>query len=103
HLCEESNLSAELDAAAVPVHRLAMEAERAGLAGSALNLALHGGDDYELLFTARPEAKVPRSVAGVAVTRIGRMGRGKGQPQMVLRHQDGRLTTLEPRGWEHFK
>ena len=103
HLCEESGLAAELDAAAVPVHRLAMEAERAGLAGAAIDLALHGGDDYELLFTARAGTKVPRRVAGVVVTRIGRMvSRRKGRTQMVLRDQDGRLT-LEPRGWEHFK
>jgi thiamine-monophosphate kinase len=103
HICEESSLSAEIDAAAVPVHRLATKAERSGLAGSALELALHGGDDYELLFTARPGAKVPRSVGGVAVRRIGRMvARRKGREQMMLRDQDGLLTTLEPRGWEHF-
>ncbi|HET8636682.1 MAG TPA: thiamine-phosphate kinase [Acidobacteriaceae bacterium] len=104
HICEESSLSAEIDAAAVPVHRLATKAERSGLAGSALELALHGGDDYELLFTARPEAKIARSVAGVAVTRIGQMvARKKGRAQMMLRDEDGRLATLEPRGWEHFK
>jgi thiamine-monophosphate kinase len=104
HICEESGLAAEVDATAVPVHRLAVEAERAGLAASALDLALHGGDDYELLFTARPEAKIPRSVAGVAVTRIGCMvARRKGRRQMALRDEDRGLTTLEPRGWEHFK
>ena len=104
HLCEESGLAAELDASAIPVHGLAMYAERARLAGSALDLAIHGGDDYELLFTARPGVRVPKEVAGIAVTRIGRMvARRKGRPQMVLRDQDGRLTTLEPRGWEHFK
>ncbi len=104
HICDESGLTAEVDAAAIPVHQLTMEAQRAGLAGTAIDLALHGGDDYELLFTARPGAKVPRRVAGVTVTRIGRMvTRRKGRPQMMLRDQDGRLTTLEPRGWEHFK
>lgn len=104
HICEESGLAAEIDAAAVPVHRLAIKAERSGLTGSALELALHGGDDYELLFTARPGVKVPRKAARVAVTRIGRMVvRRKGQPQMALRDGDGRLSVLEPRGWEHFK
>ena len=104
HICEESGLSAELDAAAIPVHELALDADRSGLVRSALDLALHGGDDYEVLFTARQRAKIPRRVAGVAVTRIGRMvARRKGQPQMVLRDQNGRLTPLEPRGWEHFR
>jgi thiamine-monophosphate kinase len=104
HICEESRLAAELDAAAIPVHRLAVEAERAGLGRPALELALHGGDDYELLFTARPGARVPRRVAGVAVTRIGRMvAWRKGRPRMMLGGEDGRLVALEARGWEHFK
>ncbi|MGB7191788.1 MAG: thiamine-phosphate kinase, partial [Acidobacteriaceae bacterium] len=104
HICEESGLAAELDAAAIPVHRSALEAERAGLSESSLELALHGGDDYELLFTARPGAKVPRTVAGVAVRRIGQMvARRKGRPRMMLRDENGRLSTLEARGWEHFK
>jgi thiamine-monophosphate kinase len=104
HICDESGLAAELDAAAIPVHRLAVKAERAGLSKSALELALHGGDDYELLFTARPAARVPQKVAGVAVTQIGRMvARRKGRVQMVLRDEDGRLSPLEASGWEHFK
>ena len=36
---------------------------------------LHGGEDYELLFTARPEAAVPEQIAGVPVTRIGEITR----------------------------
>lgn len=104
HLCEESGLAAELDAAAIPVHRLAVEAVRAGWVLSARDLALHGGDDYELLFTVRAGAKVPRSVAGVEVHQIGRMvARRKGRPQIMLRDEDGRLSALEARGWEHFK
>lgn len=104
HLCEESNLAAELDAAAIPVHQLAAEAQRAGLAGSAMELALHGGDDYELLFTARPGTKVPGKVAGIAVTRIGRMvARRKGRARMMLRDEDGPESALEARGWEHFQ
>lgn len=104
HLCDESGLAAELDAAVIPVHRLAVEAERAGMARSALELALHGGDDYELLFTARPGAKVPRRVGGVAVREIGRMvARRKGRGRMMLRGKDGRWSALEARGWEHFR
>lgn len=104
HLCEESVLAAELDVAAIPVHRLALEAERTGMARSALGLALHGGDDYELLFTAPQGAKVPHRVAGVAVREIGRMvARRKGRHPMMLREKDGRLSALEPSGWEHFR
>jgi thiamine-monophosphate kinase len=103
HLCDESGLAAELDAAAIPVHRLAAEAERDGLE-LALELALHGGDDYELLFTAPQGARVPRRVGGVAVREIGRMvTRRKGRSRMMLREKDGRVSALEPRGWEHFR
>lgn len=101
HICEESGVAAELDAEAIPVHALAMEAERRGWAASGLELALHGGDDYELLFTAGPEARVPGKIAGVAVHRIGRMVSGRSG--IKLRGEDGRVTALEPSGWEHFR
>lgn len=104
HLCEESGLAAELDATSIPVHRLALEAQHRGLAPSALNLALHGGDDYELLFTASPAGRVPQKIAGVPIHKIGRMAaRRKGRPRMMLRNEYGQLSAIEPRGWEHFK
>lgn len=104
HICEESGVAAELDAEAIPVHALAMEAERKGWAASAMELALHGGEDYELLFTAGPEARVPRSVAGVPVHRIGRIVRRMARrPQVMLRDADGSVRALEARGWEHFR
>ncbi|HEX5234091.1 MAG TPA: thiamine-phosphate kinase [Silvibacterium sp.] len=99
HVCEESGLAAELDAAAIPVHALAVEAQREGRVGSALDLALHGGDDYELLFTAAAGARIPRRVAGVEVRRIGRMVRGR--PRLWLKDESGRRE-IEARGWEHF-
>jgi len=91
HLCEESRVAAEVDAAALPVH-----------SGATLEQALNGGEDYELLFTASPEARVPRRIAGVAVTRVGRMVRPrKGRPAVTLVSSQGRQA-LVPRGWEHF-
>jgi thiamine-monophosphate kinase len=36
-----------------------------------LSLALHGGDEYELLFTARPNRRIPTQIAGVPISRIG--------------------------------
>ena len=91
HLCEESGLRAEVDAALLPLGRAAM-----------LNDALHGGDDYELLFTAGASARVPRRIAGVPVRRIGTMLRSRsGQPQMVLL-DDGRARPLRAEGWQHF-
>lgn len=91
HLCEESGLRAEVDAALLPVGRAAT-----------IEDALHGGDDYELLFTADAGARIPRSIAGVPVHRIGRMVRRQaGRPQMMLM-KDGRRSELKPEGWQHF-
>lgn len=103
HICDESGLTAELDAGLIPVHPLAAQAERDGWIASAMDLALHGGEDYELLFTASPHAKIPRKVAGSEVHRIGRMKRKSRGPRMVLRDRDGRVRALEARGWEHFR
>ncbi len=91
HLCEESGVAADIDAAALPVH-----------AGATLKQALHGGEDYELLFTAPPTARISRSIAGVPVTRIGRMVPRRGnRPAITLRTEKG-PEPLQPQGWQHF-
>jgi thiamine-monophosphate kinase len=91
HLCDESGLAAEIDAAALPVD-----------ARATLEQALHGGEDYELLFTAPPKSFIIKQLSGVSVSPIGRMKkRGKG-PQVTL-ERDGVRTELVPAGWEHFR
>jgi thiamine-monophosphate kinase len=92
HICEESGVAAEVDEAALPV-----------AAGATLEQALNGGEDYELLFTAAEGTRIPRAIAGVRVTRIGRMMRRGGKRALVtLRSADGAARALEARGWEHF-
>ncbi len=91
HLCEESGVAAEVDAAALPA---AFGVTRAQ--------ALHGGEDYELLFAAAPATRVPRALDGVRVTRIGRvLRRDRGAPRVTLLG-DGGPRALAARGWEHF-
>ena len=103
HVCEESDLAAELDAAAIPVHALALQAEHDGWVPSAMALALHGGEDYELLFTAPRWTPIPRTMAGVNIHPIGQMmKRRPRRPRIVLRERDGHETALESGGWEHF-
>jgi thiamine-monophosphate kinase len=98
HLCDASNVAAEIDAARLPIHPLA----RALGQPAAQAAALHGGEDYELLFTAPPDGFIPRALAGVPVTCIGSIERaGRGRPQMSLL-EDGNSMPLEPRGWEHL-
>ena len=91
HLCAESGLAAEVDAAALPLHPAA-----------SLDQALNGGEDYELLFAASPKAKLPRKIAGVAVSCIGRLlPARRGRPQVTLLTPEGPRPLL-PHGWEHF-
>jgi thiamine-monophosphate kinase len=91
HLCQESGLAAEIDSEAIPVD-----------ARATLEQALHGGEDYELLFTASPKTKVPRQLGGVLAHSIGRMKkRGKGPQVQLLRR--GKPAALAAAGWEHFR
>jgi thiamine-monophosphate kinase len=100
HLCEASGVAAEIDPAKLPLHPLA----RSLAPQAALEAALHGGEDYELLFTASAEAAVPRAVGGVPATCIGQIVRtGRGRPTVSLLEPGGARTPLTPRGWEHLR
>lgn len=67
-----------------------------------LQLALHGGDDYELLFTIPPtKAKIlPKSFQGLALTAIGEVTKKRG---VLLVDKNGRARKLVPRGWDPFR
>ncbi len=98
-LCEASSVAAEIELAALPLHPLA-----AARGAEALRLALDGGEDYELLFTASPATKVPRSIGGVPITRIGQVvERAKRRPLVVQIGSDGSRRALRPGGWEHLR
>jgi thiamine-monophosphate kinase len=91
HLCEESGVSAEIRAAALSLG-----------SGATRQMALHGGEDYELLFTAPVSAKIPRKIAGVAMTAIGGIQASRSRlPRVTLVSEDGK-SLLDPQGWEHF-
>jgi len=92
HICEESRVTAIVDANKIPVSR-----------GADLELALHGGEDYELLFTAPRRARVPALIAGTAVTEIGEIrNRGDYSSAIQILGDNGRVRPLPHRGWEHF-
>ncbi|MEO7970759.1 MAG: thiamine-phosphate kinase [bacterium] len=101
HLCKESNVGAVIDAAQIPIDKLVTEiCGRRAL--DPLMLALHGGEDFELLFTVKPEnvSKLPTRVDGVPVTCIGTI---KEQSAGVSIAEGSRVWNLEPGGWEHFR
>lgn len=95
HICEESGVGAEIRAALIPRARVGRPAHEIDL-----DLALHGGEDYELLFTARPGRRIPKKIAGVAITQIGQIVRRRG---MFLEEENRASSELKPRGWEHFR
>jgi thiamine-monophosphate kinase len=67
-----------------------------------LALALNGGEDFELLFTVRPDdvARLPKRVDGVTVTHIGEV---TSQPDSIKIAERNRTWDLRPEGFEHFK
>lgn len=95
HICEESGVGAEIHASLIPRARVGKSQRQVDL-----DLALHGGEDYELLFTARPGKRIPKQIAGVAITEIGRIVRGS---RIVVEDEKGAVFELRPRGWEHFR
>jgi thiamine-monophosphate kinase len=104
HLCTASNVAAEIETALLPLHPLTRTKSPEAALDQALRWALHGGEDYELLFTAPPSASVPRNIAGVPLTRIGEIRRaGRNRPLMTVIDPEGTRTALEPGGWEHLK
>jgi thiamine-monophosphate kinase len=94
HICEESGVGAEIQAEAIPRAHIGQSAEKVDL-----KFALHGGDDYELLFTVSPRKRIPRAIAGVPITQIGRI---TGDKSLFLVDQ-GRHRILKPEGWQHFQ
>jgi thiamine-monophosphate kinase len=95
HICEESGVGAEIWAEEIPRALLGTPPKPVEL-----DFALHGGEDYELLFTARPGRRVPSKISGVLITCIGQITRRK---QVSLIEQTGARSPFEPGGWEHFR
>jgi len=93
HICEESGVGAEIHADVIPRARIGRPAFEVDL-----KFALHGGEDYELLFTAPRGQLVPNRIAGVRVTEIGQIRRGHGL--YLITH--GQRAELKPKGWQHF-
>ncbi|TAM79519.1 MAG: thiamine-phosphate kinase [Acidobacteria bacterium] len=93
-LCEASGVGAKVDAWRIP-----------GPAGvqpkRSLELALNGGEDYELLFTVpkRKMTKLPRSHRGVPLRCIGQVCRSQ---DVLLVHEDGECSALAAAGYDHF-
>jgi thiamine-monophosphate kinase len=100
HLCKASGIGAAVWAPKIPVVKIPPEFGWLGL--DPLQLALDGGEDYELLFTVPKKfsGRLPRKIKGVPVTVIGEITREK---KVVLLGPDGKSSLLQPRGWDPFR
>jgi len=90
HLCDESSVAAEVDAALLPMSP-----------GATLAQALHGGEDYELIFTAPANARIPKSIAGFQSRRLPHRLAPVKPPPVTLPH-DTRPPAPRTAGLEHF-
>ena len=93
-LCEASGAGAKVDAWRIP-RPGAISPKRS------LDLALNGGEDYELLFTVPKVrmARVPRSQCGVPLHWIGRFCRSR---EVLLADENGDCSPLKAAGYDHF-
>jgi len=92
HICSESGVGASLISNRIPIAK-----------NADLDLALNGGEDYELLFTARRKTKIPARIAGISVTEIGEIRNRRDYSSAIqILEDNGKVRLLPQRGWEHF-
>ncbi len=101
-LCAASDVGSRINEAALPIHPGVLAWERLRKK-SPLEVALSGGEDYELLFTTRKEERLEkwRAEFETPLTRIGEVT--KASEGVLLVTLDGERRALEPAGWDHFR
>ena len=98
-LCAAGGVGARLEGSRIPRVRNLDAARKHGL--NPFELALHGGDDYELLFTVPPQKEkfLPIIFRGVKLTAIGRIT----QKTHIVVCESGRERRLTANGWDPFR
>jgi thiamine-monophosphate kinase len=107
HICESSGVGAALDLKSIPMHPALLETAALSRAGyqttesARLKLALSGGDDYELCFTAPAEShdKIT-ALSGALQCPVTRIGDIVPEPGLFDQASPGGL--IDPDGYRHF-
>lgn len=104
HLCRASGVGAKIEVDLVPIHPLTREA----FPKECLDLALAGGEDYELLFTTGKDNMVNvkamlEALPGGGDCPVTVIGEITGEPGVSLLRNDGRSYRAKGQGWDHFK
>jgi thiamine-monophosphate kinase len=96
HICEESRVGAEVNSSLIPVSAALKRCTK-----DPLDMALNGGEDFELLFTVRPAklTTVRKLSSKFKLTMIGRVTAGK---KIFLVGSDKKKAPLRPGGFDHF-
>ena len=102
HVCEESGVGAVVYAAELPVLESSRQVART-LGLDPLRLAIAGGEDYRLLFTAKPVARekiqeLAAHAVGGKLFRVGTIVDGQG----VVLSADGHDRRIDFQGYDHF-
>jgi thiamine-monophosphate kinase len=96
HICEASGTGARLYMRSIPisdnVHRVAEH-----IGKKSHDLALYGGEDYELLFTCQPDKLKD---CGTPLTTVGQIM--EMSHSITMEDTSGKIVPLEPRGYDHF-
>ncbi len=102
HICQESGVGAIVSATDLPVSEASRQATRL-LGLDQLKLAIAGGEDYRLLFTAPPAAE--KEIQALAchaahgqLIMVGEIVEGHG----VVLVTDGQKTAIDFQGYDHF-
>jgi len=98
HICKASQVSAQIEVDHVPIQPIV----KTNFGDRALELALSGGEDYELLFTGNAEViEKVRTTASCPITVVGKIVADK-IGKITLVDTKGNLFNLGKAGWEHF-
>ena len=99
-LCMASGVGALLELSKIPLLQITDAVPKQER--DSLQFALHGGDDYELLFTVAPRKakRFRRTFQGVSLTPIGRITRRR---DLLVLDESGITMQLTPRGWDPFR
>jgi thiamine-monophosphate kinase len=92
-ICQASKVGAILQENAIPIASLNRHEVE-------LRHALHGGDEYQLLFTVSPGRRLPSEHKGLPLSLIGYITEGN---EVSIEYENGYITELEPQGWQAFQ
>jgi thiamine-monophosphate kinase len=98
HICQESKVGAQINVDLVPISPAVITC----FGERALELALTGGEDYELLFTASPQVmnRVKKTIK-CPITVIGEIMADKAG-KVTLINSQGKVIKFKKTGWDHF-